>query len=245
MEAIGSRDPGTLSNSWLLRGNSTSPALLVDAGAPPAALLSRIEEEGWRLAAILLTHRHHDHVEHLDLWTGRHRVPVVSLDREADHVPGVTLRARDGERIDLGGFAVEVLHVPGHTTGHAAFVVEGEIVFTGDTLFRGSVGGTTAPGHAGLEDLRRSVIEVLLARPDPVAIYPGHMEPTTVGRERETNPFVRAWTGRDPVRPRPCSVAGRPATLLLRAPDYDGGTKCWVRFGAGDEAIVPGSRVSG
>ena len=114
-----------------------------------------------------------------------------------------------------------------------AFVVNDERVFTGDTLFRGSVGGTRAPGHTSFEELRHSIMEVLMRLPKRTSVHPGHTEPTTVAEEWDGNPFIRMWRGLDrPVEKR-CTALGQPATLLLRARDYDGGTKCWVRFDAG------------
>ncbi|MBD0318153.1 MAG: hypothetical protein ICV71_06465 [Thermoleophilia bacterium] len=74
-------------------------------------------------------------------------------------------------------------------------------------------------------------------------LRPGHREATTVAEELEENPFVRVWRGADSEGDEPCSVGGRPAELLLWAPDYDGGHKAWVRFGDGSQAIVGGSQV--
>ena len=119
-----------------------------------------------------------------------------------------------------------------------------ERVFTGDTLFRESVGGTRAPGHATFEELRHSIMEVLMRLPKDMTVHPGHTEPTTIGEEWERNPFIRAWRGLDAPRETRCTALGLPATLLLRAKDYDGGTKCWVRFDEGNRLdVVPGSRV--
>jgi glyoxylase-like metal-dependent hydrolase (beta-lactamase superfamily II) len=134
--------------------------------------------------------------------------------------------------------------VPGHTQGQLAFLVDGTHVFTGDTLFRRAVGGTRAPGHATFEDLRRSILDVLVRLPAATVVHPGHTAPTTVGEEWERNPFIRLWRGLDEPGADRCTAFGRPATLLLRATDYDGGTKCQVRFEAdGRVDIVPGSQV--
>jgi glyoxylase-like metal-dependent hydrolase (beta-lactamase superfamily II) len=143
----------------------------------------------------------------------------------------------------VGDLRIRVLHVPGHTVGQLAFVIEDVGVFTGDTLFRGTVGGTCAPGHATFAELRHSIEVRLLTLPDELTVYPGHMDPTTIGDEREHNPFVRLWSGRLEPAGTPCTALGRPATLALRAPDYDGGTKCQVRWDDGTEDVVPGSRV--
>ena len=89
-----------------------------------------------------------------------------------------------------------------------------------------------------------SVMEVLMALPQETAVHPGHTEATTIAREWDENPFVRAWRGLDAPAARRCTAFGAPATLLLEARDYDGGTKCWVRFDEdGREDLVPGSRV--
>ena len=74
-------------------------------------------------------------------------------------------------------------------------------------------------------------------------VHPGHRDPSTIADEWESNPFVRAWRGVDAELSEPCRVDGEEATLVLWAPDYDGGYKAWVRFAPGDEAIVGGSRV--
>jgi len=103
------------------------------------------------------------------------------------------------------------------------------------------VGGTVAPGHTTFQDLRRSILEVLLALPRELRILPGHAGETTVAAECRHNPFVRAWRGELPLLDRPVRAGGRPARLLLEAPDYDGGTKVWLRWEGGGEDVVPGS----
>ena len=135
--------------------------------------------------------------------------------------------------------------MPGHHKGSSAYLVNDERVFTGDTLFRNSVGGTRAPGHG----IVRAAPALDHGRPDAPSketrrCHSGHTEPTTIGEEWERNPFIRAWRGLDAGREKRCTALGRPATLLLRARDYDGGTKRWVRFDEGDRLdVVPGSKV--
>ena len=117
------------------------------------------------------------------------------------------------------------------------------VVFTGDTLFRNSVGGVRAPGHTSYTDLRDSIMGTLMELPAETIIYPGHAAPSTVGEEWESNRFIRVWRGIDPEGAEPCTALGEPATLVLLAEDYDGGTKAWVRWSDGSDDIVPGSRV--
>jgi hydroxyacylglutathione hydrolase len=117
-------------------------------------------------------------------------------------------------------------------------------VFTGDTLFKGSVGGVRAPGSTSFEDLKHSIMEVLMKLPPDTVVRPGHTDPTTIGDEWENNAFVRVWRGLDPEADDKCTVEGQSATLVLWAPDYDGGHKAWVRWDdTGKDDIVPGSRV--
>ncbi len=121
-----------------------------------------------------------------------------------------------------------------------SFVVDDEAVFTGDTLFTGSVGGT----QDGFDDLRRSVMDVLMGLPHELVVYPGHSEETTIGREWDENPFIRAWRGVEPEGEERCHVGAAEATLVAWSNDYDGGGKAWVRLGDGRDAIVGGSRVT-
>ena len=124
-----------------------------------------------------------------------------------------------------------------------ALVVDGE-VFTGDTLFKGSVGGVRAPGSTSYSDLKHSIMDVLLTLPPETTIRPGHTDPTTVADELESNRFVRIWRGLDPEGSEACTALGEPATLILLGDDYDGGHKAWVRWPDGADDIVPGSKVS-
>jgi hydroxyacylglutathione hydrolase len=124
----------------------------------------------------------------------------------------------------------------GFTGGEAA-------VFTGDTLFKNSVGGVKAPGHTTYTDLRDSIMGTLMELPPETVIYPGHSSATTVAQEWDTNSFIRVWRGLDPQGSEPCLALGEPATLVLLGEDYDGGTKAWIRWADGKDDIVPGSRI--
>jgi hydroxyacylglutathione hydrolase len=126
---------------------------------------------------------------------------------------------------------------PGGFTGGEA------VVFTGDTLFKGSVGGVRAPGHTTYTDLRDSIMGTLMELPPNTVIHPGHAEETTVAREWEQNGFIRIWRGLDPEGSERCEALGEPATLILLGEDYDGGKKAWVRWADGKDDIVPGSQV--
>ncbi len=141
------------------------------------------------------------------------------------------------------------MHTPGHCADHCALAFNGTDVLTADVLFKGTVGGTRAPGATGFGDLKSSVMDKLMTLPPETRIHPGHREPSTIGTEWEQNPFVRIWRGLDAEGSDRCSIGPpdaderEPATLVLWAPDYDGGNKAWVRFEDGSDAIVGGSQV--
>jgi hydroxyacylglutathione hydrolase len=239
-----SMHPGWLSNSYLLADEPGGAGVLVDSGGPPEPLLEAIERHGVEVRHLLLTHHHHDHVAENDVYKQRLGVEILAHPLEAEQLADVDRTIEPGENLDVGGLEIEPLHTPGHTAGMLSFVVNGGDVLTGDTLFKGSVGGVRAPGSTGFADLKRSIMDVLMKLPPETRVHPGHTEPTTVGDEWEGNAFVRLWRGLDPEGSGPCTVGGRAATLVLWAPDYDGGHKAWVRWDeSGDDDIVPGSQV--
>jgi hydroxyacylglutathione hydrolase len=133
---------------------------------------------------------------------------------------------------------------PASSTAPGGFAGGEAVVFTGDTLFKDSVGGVRAPGHTTYTDLRDSIMGTLMELPPDTVIYPGHAAATSVAREWDSNGFIRVWRGLDPQGAEPCTALGQQATLVLLGNDYDGGTKAWVRWPDGSDDIVPGSRVA-
>ena len=124
-----------------------------------------------------------------------------------------------------------------------ALLVEGK-VFTGDTLFKDSVGGVRAPGSTSYEDLQESIMGTLMKLPPETIVRPGHTDPTTIGEELETNAFIRVWRGLDPEGDEPCTALGEPATLVLFGDDYDGGHKAWVAGPTAGTTSSPARRSS-
>jgi glyoxylase-like metal-dependent hydrolase (beta-lactamase superfamily II) len=238
-----SMDPQWLSNTYLVAGADGGDAFLVDAGGPVLPLLTAADERGLNLTHVLLTHHHQDHVAELgDVLERWPQAQVLAHPEE--RVPGTTGDLLPGQELEIGGVSVRALHTPGHTSGMLSLLAGGTDVFTGDTLFRNSVGGVRAPGHTTYDDLKRSIMDVLLTLPPETRIHPGHTDPTTVAAELEGNAFVRVWRGLDPEGTDPCTALGEPATLVLLGDDYDGGHKAWVRWDDGRDDIVPGSKVS-
>ncbi len=229
-----------LSNTYLVADEEGGTAIVIDAGGPCAPLLEAAERLGVDVRALLLTHHHHDHVAEASAWKD---VEVLAHPVEAEALDGVDRTIEPGEKLEFGKLTVETLHTPGHTAGMLNFVVDGTDVFTGDTLFKGSVGGVRAPGSTNFGDLRHSIMDVLMELPHETRVHPGHTDPTTIGDEWEANAFVRLWRGLDEEGAEACKVWDQDATLVLWAPDYDGGHKAWVRWPDGSDDIVPGSQV--
>ena len=231
-----------LSNTYLVAAEPGGEAFFVDAGGPVQPLIEKADELELTPTHVLLTHRHGDHVEELGQLLERWPDLQV-LAHPDEEVMGVTGQMQGDQEIEAAGLTVRTLHTPGHTSGMLALLVDGHL-FTGDTLFKGSVGGVRAPGSTSYADLKRSVTEVLLSLPRDTVIHPGHTDPTTVGEERESNAFVRVWNGTDPESDERVTVWDKPATLVLWGPDYDGGHKAWIRWEQdGADDIVPGSQV--
>ena len=210
-----SMHPRWLSNAYLVADDERGSALYVDSGAPLEPLQAAAAR--WQVTPelVLRTHSHADHVEH----ESELGLPVET------------------GAVEVGGLRVEAIPTPGHSEDMVAFVVNEEAVFTGDTLFKDSVGG------GNFEQVRSSVMDVLMKLPAELRVLPGHTDETTIGREWEENPFVRVWRGVEAEGTEPVRVAGEDATLIVWSPDYDGGGKAWVRYTDGRDAIVGGSRV--
>jgi glyoxylase-like metal-dependent hydrolase (beta-lactamase superfamily II) len=233
-----------LSNTYLVADELGAHAVMIDAGGPVQPLLDVLNRMRFQLTHVLLTHHHHDHVSELHQVKERHpgaEVLIHALER--DQVAGVTGTMAPGQIITSGALEIEPIHTPGHTAGMLSLLVSGTDVFTGDTLFKNSVGGVRAPGSTSYADLKSSIMDRLLRLPPQTRIHPGHTDPSTVGDELEHNPFVRIWRGVAPEGTDPCTAFGRPATLILFARDYDGGHKAWIRWPDGSDDIVPGSQV--
>ncbi|HEX6701469.1 MAG TPA: MBL fold metallo-hydrolase [Gaiellaceae bacterium] len=214
-----SMDPGWLSNAYLVADRPGGTAFFVDSGAPLEPLFAAAERDGLTVTHLLTTHADPDHVAGDSEIRGRYGVPVVKGP------------------LETGDLRIEALPTPGHKDDHLAFVVNGEACFSGDVLFRDAVGG------GNLDQIRRSVMDVLMKLPPETRVLPGHTEETTIGREWEENPFVRVWRGAEPEGTERVRVGGRDAMLVVWSPDYDGNGKAWVRFDDGTDAIVGGSRV--
>jgi hydroxyacylglutathione hydrolase len=189
-------------NDWIVSADGADEAVIVDAGFDAAGIRATIERAGKRLVAILLTHAHVDHASEAGDLAGDEFPVFVHADDavafedlarwnagfENPLSPVKDLRTiSDGEVLSLAGLSFVVHHTPGHTPGHCSFEVETSLA-GGDLVFAGSIGRSDFP-NSSLADMRRS-LEWFLTLDDAVEVLPGHGPPTTVGRERASNPFL-------------------------------------------------------
>ena len=193
-------------NCYLVSNEKTRQAVIVDPAAIPKALVKAVEEEDVKIEAALLTHGHFDHMMGLDALVKVWDVPVYveeedqeimtdpRLNLSSTYTAGYTFSraksVKDGQILRLAGYDFQVLHTPWHTRGGCCYYVASEqVLFSGDTLFQMSVGRTDFPNSSTL-DLIRSIREKLLPLPDETVVYPGHMGETTIGQERDYNPYL-------------------------------------------------------
>jgi hydroxyacylglutathione hydrolase len=176
----------------------THEAAIVDPAWEVDRLLREVESRGLRVTTALITHTHHDHIEGVGELVARTGAAVVVSPREAERVKRAARQlvdAVDGRDVMIGRRGVRALDTPGHTVGGTCFVMEGSIV-TGDLLFVGGCGRTDFQG-GDTATMWRSLQRVA-ALPEETRVYPGHdygPTPTsTIGNERETNPYLRCRT---------------------------------------------------
>lgn len=194
-------------NCYIVRNDDTDECFVTDPAACPPELVGHIRREGLNVKAVLLTHGHFDHIMGLDDFLKEFPVPVYAFSEEKPLLESAELNSSlgmfgrpytfsgaeyvsDGQILHIAGFEIRVIHTPGHTAGGCCYYIPAEnVLISGDTLFRASVGRTDLP-TGSMGDLVRSVREKLFVLPEETKVYPGHMEETTIGYEKKYNPFV-------------------------------------------------------
>ena len=196
---------GVATNCYLIINKETKEALLIDPADNALRISNVIEENVCTLKAILLTHGHFDHIMALNELKKRYNVPVYAHEEEEDVLKQSSLNmsgmigqiyttqadiyVKDGEHLKLAGLDIIVLHTPGHTKGGVCYYLpEEKVLMSGDTLFHCSIGRTDFP-TGSMSQLVRSVKEQLFVLPDDVQVYPGHDSVTSIGYEKQYNPF--------------------------------------------------------
>ncbi len=193
-------------NCWIVGSRRTGEAICIDPGDQPEDILNLAKDLGVRIKYIVNSHGHLDHVlgvrrikeatgakflmhsQDVPIAKSAGQSAILLLGRYVEPPPDPDAFIEDGDEVDVAGVKLKVIHTPGHTPGSCSFYTEG-MLFSGDTLFRGSIGRTDLPGGDYDQEMR-SIIDKLLTLPEETIVLPGHMEETRIGIEKRTNPFV-------------------------------------------------------
>jgi len=199
-----------MTNAYLVADSETKEAVVIDPAWDGHVIVEKAQDQGWDIKQIWVTHAHFDHIGGAGgvvnalktppvvalhskdklLWNTRGGAPFFGVKFESTTKPNMKLS--HGQVLKLGSNSVEVRHAPGHTRGHVVFYFrEDGVLFSGDVIFSGSVGRTDLPG-GNWDTLLSSIANQVMTLPDEVRILSGHGPETTVGRERNFNPFLRS-----------------------------------------------------
>lgn len=199
-------------NCYLVADQGQKCAVVIDPAWDGARLVDEAKSHDWDITAIWLTHAHFDHLggvsevvegvssgaresltiglhrEDMPLWERKGGAPSFGMN--IDPGPAPNMFFEHGQRLSIGKVMFEVRYAPGHTPGHVMFYCQEEqVLFSGDVLFQGGIGRTDLPG-GDHRTLIQSIQSEVLTLPDQTRVYSGHGPPTSVGRERERNPFL-------------------------------------------------------
>ena len=177
-------------NCYILGCDKTNEGLVIDPGDEVLRIVEEISRNGLKIRQILITHGHIDHIGAVKELRDMTKAPVLihAYDASSLNFPPDG-HLHDGQKIEVGRYSISAIHTPGHSLGGMCFYAPGA-VFTGDTLFAGSIGRTDFTG-GNHQQLIEGVIKKIFPLGDDIRAYPGHGPATTIGRERLTNPFFR------------------------------------------------------
>lgn len=193
-------------NCYIAKNKETGEALIIDPADSPSKIELKVNAMGARPVAVLLTHGHFDHIMGVEAVREKYQIPVYACRQEEEMLrePSVNMTDQMGKSCSIrpdvflddlqvfeaAGFSIQMIHTPGHTKGSCCYYLKEEgVLFSGDTLFCGSVGRTDFPGGSASQ-IRNSLHRLLAALPDDTSVYPGHDTSTTIGYEKRYNPFV-------------------------------------------------------
>lgn len=186
-------------NIYVLVDEKSKDACIVDPGGNADILIQKIEELNCNVKYILLTHGHFDHVEALNEIESKYKAPIYMNENEVyfmksdktvfGSLPKEYNIVKDGDTLPFGDGEIKCIHTPGHTKGGMCYLYK-EAMFTGDTLFKGSVGRSDFIG-GDFNELINSIKTKLMILDEGIKVYPGHMETSTIGYEKLKNPFLQ------------------------------------------------------
>ena len=193
-------------NCWVIGSRRTGEAICIDPGDQADDILALAKDMGVKIKLIANSHAHIDHIlgvrgvqqstgakfllhpQDLEIARGAAQAAQHLLGQPVEPPPDPDRLLADGDEVEVDGLKLQVIHTPGHTQGSLAFYTEG-MLFSGDTLVRGSIGRTDLPGGNFQQEMT-SIVDKLMTLPDDTVVLPGHMQETRIGQERQTNPFV-------------------------------------------------------
>lgn len=193
-------------NCYFLKNKDTAELLIVDPADAPERIFQKVSDMQAKPAGILLTHGHYDHILAVEAVKAQYGIPVYACRQEQELLadPQMNMSGYSGrgsavkpdvllddlDVFEAAGFSVQMLHTPGHTKGSCCYYLKDEaVLFSGDTLFYGSVGRTDFPGGSTAE-IVRSLHRLVDSLPEETEVFPGHDASTTIGYEKRYNPFV-------------------------------------------------------
>lgn len=200
--------PGMGANCYLVSGEKTKQAVLIDPGEGGKQILGWVRQYDVEVILIIITHAHFDHIGAVEDLRKELGVKVAVHEDDAEMLtsprlnlstffgPGAVVSAaeillKDNQELTVGEMKIKILHTPGHTPGGICLLT-GQGLFSGDTLFDGSIGRTDFTG-GNMDMLIKSIQEKLLVLDDELPVFPGHGPATTIGRERKLNPFLKGF----------------------------------------------------
>jgi len=207
-------------NCYIVASELSGRGLLIDPGAQAKDILGAVEQMNVSLSLIVLTHAHVDHFAALKEIKQSSKAEFATFDtskvKASSRGLGLMMRElwfspfklpiqpdrllNEGDTIDIDDLHFSVLYTPGHSPDSISFWGHG-VVFCGDTLFNHAVGKVSFPG-CNYEQLKDSICEKLMMLPDDTLVYPGHGPPTTIGEERQNNPFLISWARQEVLKTR-------------------------------------------
>ena len=193
-------------NCYVLGDEKSKEGVVIDPGGDPEEIEKVIQKEGLNIKYIILTHGHADHIAALTELKKKTNALIYIHAADSDMLVDPTYNLSiftgqdlvcpkadkfldDGDKVEVGSFELEVLHTPGHSPGGISLFTD-KMIFTGDALFCGGIGRTDFPG-ASHTQLLKSIKDKILSKPDDTVVYSGHGPETTIGEEKQNNPWIR------------------------------------------------------